>query len=110
VTLFAETPPPRSKKFWAVSTAALVAASALDVRSSLGGYEINPLLRNAQGQFSTPRSIALKSGAIGGMLLAQLILTRKMPDSALYRPLGILNFSAAGVVSATALRNSRLRR
>lgn len=78
------------------------------MRSSLGGYEINPLLRNAQGQFSVARGVALKSGAVGGMLVVQFLLTRKRPDSDLHRPLGIFNFSAAGVISAAALRNSRI--
>jgi len=105
---FGQTRRPPGKKAWALSAASLAAAAVLDVRSSVGRYEINPLLRNARGEFSLSRGIALKSCAIGGMLLSQFVVTRKMPDANLYRPLAVLNLGASGLLSVTALRNSRL--
>jgi len=96
---------PRGKKLWVISALSLAAASVLDTASSLGRYEANPLLRNTQGQFSASRGVAWKSGALGGTLLAQFLAARKKPESGLYQPLSILNFGAAGLVSATAVRN-----
>jgi len=96
---------PRGKRLWVISALSLAAASVLDTTSSLGRYEANPLLRNTQGLFSAGRGVAWKSGALGGTLLAQFLAARKKPDDNLYRPLTMLNFGAAGLVSATAVRN-----
>jgi hypothetical protein len=89
---------------------ALVAANVLDARSSMGGYETNPLLRDTQGRFSPGRTVMIKSAASGGMLLLQLLLHKKMPEQELEKPCAVVNFAAAAVVGATAFRNAKIAR
>ncbi len=96
---------PRSKKRWVLSAAVLVAANILDARSSLGRQELNPLLRNGRGEFSSGRAVALKSASIGGILAFEAILMRNRPELA--RTSSIVNFVSAGAVTATAINNSR---
>jgi len=98
---------PRGKRLWVMSALSLVAASVLDTTSSLGRYEVNPLLRNPQGQFSAHRAVAWKSGAIGGTLLAQFLATRKKPEYSLYRSVAVINFGSTSLASAMAMRNYR---
>ncbi len=94
---------PRSRKMWIVSAVALAAANILDARSSLGRPELNPLLRNAQGNFSVARSAALKSAAVGGSLALEALLIRSRPELA--RTSSLVNFVSAGAVTAVAIRN-----
>lgn len=95
----------RSKKLWALSTAALIAANVLDVGTSLGRYEQNPALRDAQGRFSPARGILIKSVASGGSLLVQMLLARSMPQKKIYKPAAIVNLTCAGVLAGVALHN-----
>ena len=54
----------RSRRLWWASVAAVVAASLLDVASSRGGVETNPLLQTGNGTFDTRRALMLKSVAM----------------------------------------------
>jgi hypothetical protein len=97
------------KKVWTVSVAVLGAVNVMDARSSAGGLETNPLLRNGQGRFSAGRAVAVKSAASGGMVLVQLLLLRRMPEQRLEKPAAIANFVAAAAVGATAYRNTKIQ-
>jgi hypothetical protein len=87
---------------YASSVAALVAANALDIHSSYGKYEVNPVVAGSGGRF-TGRSVAVKSGIVAGTLLVQWLIVRKHPDWK--AKLAWLNWGTAGMYSGVALRN-----
>jgi hypothetical protein len=92
----------RAQVSYAASVAALVAANALDIHSSYGKYEVNPLVAGSGGRF-TGRSIAVKSGIVAGTLVVQWLIVRKHPEWK--AKLAWLNLGTAGVYSGIALRN-----
>lgn len=97
------------KKIWTVSLAVLATAHVMDARSSVGRYEVNPLLQNGQGRYSTGRGIAVKSATSGGIILVQLLLQKRRPEQRLEKPAAIVNFAAAAVVGAAAYRNTKIQ-
>jgi hypothetical protein len=101
----AEPAPSEGKKRWLLSAVALIAGSALDAHASQSRYEMNPLLRDANGTFSNRRGFVIKSAAGGGMLLLQAILIKRNPDRNLYRPFALTNGIIAGVTAGAAFRN-----
>jgi hypothetical protein len=108
-TLGAETPASRPwKKRWLVSSAALVAVNFLDVHSSRGLGEANPLLRDASGRFATRRAILLKGAITGGFLAFQYGLMRAHPEKNYYRVFTVANAVAAGSLGAVVAHNYRL--
>lgn len=98
------------KKLWVVTVVALAAANAADVHSSSGLWEANPLLRDQTGRLHARKAIVIKSAASGGFVLLEAILLKKMPGRGLYKPFALTNMTAAGVVSASAVRNYRIPR
>ena len=98
------------KKRWILTAVALTAAHVLDAHSSRGRLEANPLLRGPQQRFSMGKAVVVKSAAAGGLLLAQAILSRKLPRRRLYKPFTYMNLVAGGVTTATATRNYIVRR
>ena len=96
-TLHAES---KIRKVWKWSTAALITGATLDLASSVGQYEANPLARQANGRFSAGRGITLKAGVCTGLV----ILGKKYPT------LGTTaNFTAGGAWAGVAIRNWRIR-
>ena len=90
-------------KFWAPSIAALSLASALDAHSSWGKCcEANPLLPSSNGRFG-PGAAGVKAGALGAQLLVQSWAVRRWPRIA--RPLAVVNFATAGLLTGVAIRN-----
>ncbi len=59
---------------WHYSVAALAAATAVDIHSTVGGYELNPVL--GRGPFG-PRQATIKVSIVGGVVLAQYLIQRK---------------------------------
>jgi hypothetical protein len=90
---------------WWASVALVVAANCVDIHSSRGLGETNPLLRDGRGGFDLPRGVMIKSAATGGFLLMEFVLLRKMPRQKLEKPFAITNAMAAAAVAATAARN-----
>jgi hypothetical protein len=80
---------------------AAVAAQFLDVHSSLGRREANPLLRGPDGRFHVGRGVGLKLGILGGMFAAQEL----RPG----REWTWINLGYAGAATGVAIRNYRLR-
>lgn len=94
------------RKLWWLSIAAVAAATMLDVQTSVGKYELNPMFRSRDGIFSPGRGIAIKMGVLGGGAAAQFLLFRREPR--IPTALTIANFAAAGVLGGVAVRNSRV--
>ncbi len=64
-------------KLYLISKLFLVASGGLDLHSSAHQREMNPLYRNAHGNFSPARGIAIKGGIVGGALMIQHFTGRK---------------------------------
>lgn len=88
---------------WKWSVAALAAGNAADAASSYGRPELNPVL----GQQFGGRSGAIKFGIVGGAVLAQYIINKKLPQAE--KPLAVINFGMAGAFGAVAIRNARMQ-
>ena len=95
-----------SRRLWWASVAVVVAARLLDVASSRGGVETNPLLRTSNGRFNTKRALLLKSAATGGMLATEAWVMRRSPTSG--RSAAVANFVTGGAVAGLAARNWKM--
>jgi hypothetical protein len=82
--------------------AALVLAHSLDVGSSWGKHELNPLLQGPDQTFGT-RGAAIKFGVVGLGLVAGELIVRKHPKFEPY--VGIADFAVAGVEGAVVVNN-----
>ena len=89
--------------YWS-SVAAVTAAQTLDMHSSWGKYEANPLLRSPDGRFGV-RGVAVKSSIAVGSLGVQTLILRKWPKAR--KAAVVINFAAAGAISVVAVRNYR---
>jgi hypothetical protein len=96
--------PPKPSKLYYASIAALVAANALDIQSSLGRYESNPALQDSTGRFSPARGIIIKASLSSAILGSQLLI-RKLRGHQDDRGLALVNLAAAGVVTGVAMHN-----
>jgi TctA family transporter len=78
-----------------------VAAHSADIATSIGGHEQNRLFATADGRFSTPKSIAIKSAWVAGMVAIYSTAWGKRNR----RLCTVINFGQAGIVSVVAVRN-----
>lgn len=84
------------------SLAASAAANTLDILSSYGKHELNPILAGADQRFNTASAVR-KAGIVGGLDLLQLYMVRRNPRA--MRAATIMNFVLAGVLSGIAAHN-----
>lgn len=98
----------RSKKQWVASWLAVAAANVLDVHSSQGRREANPLLRDSSGRFSVGKASLIKAAVTGGFFAVQWGVVRSRPESGVVRGFTIANTVAAGGLGAVAVRNYAL--
>ena len=87
------------------SLAALGASQAADIHSSIGMYELNPVV--GRGPCCTAAQIGTKVGIVAGVQVVAWWATRKHP--AARRILSRVNFGAAGLTTAAAVHNYRQR-
>lgn len=106
--LFQETAP-SGRTLWKVSLFSLAATNALDVHSSWGKHELNPVLAGSNGTFGA-HSALIKLGIQGGLMGMEYLLTRGHPTGKLYRALAIVNFGASAGFGAIAVHNYGIRR
>jgi hypothetical protein len=92
----------KARKIWKISAAVLGAVTIADMHSSMGRLELNPLLRNAEGRF-TSRGVSLKALMVGGALLGQHLMLRKHPEASGWA--AGANFAAAAATGAAVARN-----
>jgi hypothetical protein len=95
----------RWRKAWIGSVAAFAVANVLDLHSSAGKMELNPLLRSADGQFSVGRAAALKGGIGAGFVALQGWMIHRNPEKNYYKHFTFANAAAAGGLGALAVRN-----
>lgn len=91
-------------RWYNASLIAVGASQAADVASSWGGHELNPIL--GTGRFGG-RQTGIKLGIVGSGLTAQYVAVRRQPRHK--RTATIINFALAGVTTAVAVRNWRIR-
>lgn len=85
------------------SIAALLSGNGADAVTSWGRPELNPVLGSQFGKHSA----AIKFGAVGGAVAAEVILLRHHPE--LEKTFAITNLAGAGVLGGVAIRNWRGR-
>jgi len=95
----------RWRRTWVASWAAFAVVNVLDIHSSSGKGELNPLLRSEDGRFSTRKAVLFKGGLGGGFMAFQSWMIKKNPDRNLYKPFTVATFGATGAMGAVAVRN-----
>jgi hypothetical protein len=83
-----------SKIFYRSSQVALVLAHSLDIASSWGKHELNPLLQSSDQTYGA-RGASIAIGIVALGLIGEELIVHKHP--ALERYAGIANFAVAGV-------------
>lgn len=91
---------------WKISLAPVLASQTLDVASSYGMRELNPVLAGADGRFGAKASI-VKLGVVGAVMGLEYLLVRKHPGSA--RILSKLNWTSAVVTTGFAAHNYAIK-
>jgi hypothetical protein len=91
---------------WKWSLAPLVASQALDITSSYGMRELNPLLAEGRGQFGV-QSAVLKVGVTAGLVGVEYLIVKAHPASA--RIFTKLNWGAAGLTTGFAVHNFAIK-
>ncbi len=90
-----------------VSVAAATTGVMLDVASSWGKYEAQPLYRSRDGRFGTKGAV-LRIGMLGAALIAQKIARKKAPENKFVRKmLTVVNFGVCGSGVGIAIHNWR---
>ena len=91
---------------WKISLAPVVASQTLDVASSYGMRELNPVLAGPDGRFG-PRAAGIKLGATAGLLGVEYLLVRKFPGSA--RVFSKINWTVSALTTGFAIHNFSIR-
>jgi hypothetical protein len=97
------------RTLWRASLTTLAVANAVDIHSSWGKYELNPVLAGPSHRFGLDGAL-LKVALQGGLMGAEYMLTRGRSSTKLYRVLSFINFSAAASIGATAIHNYNMPR
>ena len=100
----------RWRKAWIGSVAAFAVANLFDLHSSTGKMELNPLLRGADGRFSTGRAAAVKGGIGAGFIALQGWMIHRSPEKNYYKHFTFANAAASGGLGALAVRNYGIRK
>ena len=79
----------------------LSGAQTLDVISSRGMYERNPIL--GRGPFQTKRAVLIKAGLLSGVFGVEWLVKKRYKN--VDKPISYINYSSSGVVGAVAVRN-----
>lgn len=91
---------------WKLSLAPFAVSQALDVSSSRGMRELNPVLASPNGQFGA-RGAAVKLGTAGAFAGMQILIVKKYPRSAKF--FEKINWASAGVTAGFAAHNYAIR-
>ena len=102
ISLNAEGADSGRRRLWKWSIGMLAAANAADVMTSMGRYELNPVL--GQGRFG-PRATSVKIGISAATMGAQFLILRRWPEA--LRKAAYLNFALAGATGGVAASNIR---
>ena len=98
------TAPGPGRALWKASLASMAAAQAMDLHSSWGKRELNPVLADRDCKFNRQGAL-IKVGLQGGLMGLEYLVTRGHPSRKLYRALSVINFGAAAGTAAVAAHN-----
>jgi hypothetical protein len=87
---------------WKLSLAPLLASQGLDIASSYGKTELNPVLAGPQGQFGV-NAVLIKVGVTVGLIGAEYLIVKAHPRSA--RLFTKVNWAAAAATTGIAVHN-----
>jgi hypothetical protein len=93
-------------RHWKISLAPLIASQVLDVTSSWGMRELNPLLAQPDGGFGA-KSAVLKFGVVGALVGVEYLFAKRSTRAA--RLFEKLNWTGAAVTSGLAIHNYAIR-
>jgi hypothetical protein len=91
---------------WKFSLAPVIAGQALDVASSYGMRELNPMMASQDGRFGM-KGASIKIGVSAAMLGAEYLIIRRNPSSS--RLLTKLNWAAGFVTIGFATHNFAIK-
>ena len=91
---------------WKWSLAAVAGSSAFDAESSWGQREFNPILAGQNSRFGI-RGVVVKTAMLAPAYAVQIAFVRNHPRYA--KALSVVNFACAGVFTAVAVRNMKVR-
>ena len=90
---------------WIATWAAFAVVNALDLHSSAGKRELNPMLRNSDGTFSTSKGLAFKGALGGGLFAVQSLVIHANPEKNYYKPFTFANGAVTGAMGAVVHHN-----
>ena len=93
-------------KRWKLSLVPLAASQTLDISSSWGMRELNPVLAGKDGSFGMQASI-VKLGVMGAFVGVEYLIVRKHPNAA--RAFEKINWSGAALTSSFAVHNYMIK-
>ena len=99
--------PTQNKIYW-TSVATVTASQVLDIHSSVGKYELNPIAQSANGTFDTRKGILIKSAFLVTVFTVQWAILRKRPDWK--DELSIFNFGVSAVTFPVVIHNYHVPR
>jgi hypothetical protein len=91
---------------WKLSVIGVIGSQSLDVISSYGMIERNPLLASANGGFGG-KAAAIKFTTTGAVIGVEYLLIKKFPSSA--RIISKLNWSSSILTSSLAVHNFAIK-
>ncbi len=91
---------------WKLSVVPVFASQALDVTSSYGMRELNPMLASSDGSFGA-KGAGIKLGATAGLLGVEYFIVRKYPRSV--HVFTKINWSVSIVTTGFAAHNYAIR-
>ena len=96
----------RARRAWKRSLIAVTASQGLDVASSYGMRELNPLLASPDGRFGA-KAASIKFGVTAAVVALEYVIVKKYPAAA--RVFHKLNWSSAALTSGIAAHNFAIR-
>jgi hypothetical protein len=96
----------RDLRRWKLSLVPLAASQALDLSSSWGMRELNPVLAGPDGRFGV-QAATVKLGVVGALVGIEYLIVKKYPRTA--RAFEKINWSGAALTSSFAVHNFMIR-
>ena len=103
---FAPSADSKARTAWKRSLLAVAASQSLDVASSYGLRELNPLLASSDGRFGG-RAASIKLGTTAAVVALEYVLVKKYPKTA--RVFSKLNWSSSALTTGLAVHNFAIR-
>jgi len=94
------------RQAWKLSLMGVAASQSLDIVSSYGMRELNPMLASSDGSFGG-KAVSIKIGATGAVIALEYVLLKKYPKTA--RIFSKLNWASSVVTTSFAIHNYAIR-